>query len=74
MNKIFAVVQELFYLCRRFRAKTASQDAGLNVMFFQSAAMGSVNVATGGVGASCSIAANGKVIRALHTRRQCRRR
>src|SRR6266403_4913805 len=64
MNKIFAVVAGTFLFCAvAFAQNTPPSDAGPNVMFFQSAAMGPVNVATGGVGGFfVESAANGKVI------------
>src|SRR6266403_3297590 len=64
MNKIFVVVAGTFLFCAgAFAQNTAPSDAGPNVMFFQSAAMGPVNVATGGVGGFfVESAANGKVI------------
>jgi hypothetical protein len=64
MNKIFVVVAGTFLFCARaFAQNTPPSDAGPNVMFFQSAAMGPVNVASGGVGGLfVESAANGKVI------------
>src|SRR6266853_526821 len=64
MNKIFAVVAGTFLFCAvAFAQNTPPSDAGPNVMFFQSAAMGPVNVATGGAGGFfVESAANGKVI------------
>src|SRR6266853_421931 len=64
MNKIFVVVAGTFLFCAgAFPQNTPPSDAGPNVMFFQSAAMGPVNVATGGVGGFfVESAANGKVI------------
>ena len=64
MNKVFAVVAGTFLFCAvAFAQNTPPSDAGPNVMFFQSAAIGPVNVATGGVGGFfVESAANGKVI------------
>src|SRR5882757_2440031 len=64
MNKIFTVVAGTFLFCAvAFAQNTPPSDAGPNVMFFQSAAMGPVNVATGGVGDFfVESAVNGKVI------------
>src|SRR6267378_3400034 len=64
MNKIFVVVAGTFLFCAGVSAQnTPPSDAGPNMMFFQSAAMGPVNVATGGVGGFfVESAANGKVI------------
>src|SRR5882762_6398893 len=64
MNKIFAVVAGTFLFCAgAFAQNTSPSDASPNVMFFQSAAMGPVNITTGGVGGFfVESAANGKVI------------
>ena len=64
MNKIFVVVAGTFLFCAgAFAQNTSPSDAGPNVMFFQTAAMGPVNVASGGVGGFfVESAADGKVI------------
>src|SRR5882762_6034381 len=64
MNKIFAVVAGTFLFCAvAFAQNMPPSDAGLNVMFFQSAAMGPVSVTTGGAGGFfIESAANGKII------------
>src|SRR5258706_16418326 len=64
MNKIFAVVAGTFLFCAgAFAQNTPASDARPNVMFFQSAAMGPVNVTTAGVGDFFDESAlNGKVI------------
>src|SRR3979411_2846473 len=64
MTRIFVVVAGTFLFCAgAFAQNTLPSDAGPNVMFFQSAAMGPVNVATAGVGDFfVESAANGKVI------------
>jgi hypothetical protein len=51
MNKIFVAVAGTFLFCAGAFAQNAPpSDPGPNVMFFQSAATGPVNVATGGAG------------------------
>src|SRR3979490_1820604 len=64
MNNIFVMVAGTFLFCAvAFAQNTPPSDAGPNVMFFQSAAMGPANVATGAVGGFfVESAANGKVI------------
>jgi hypothetical protein len=64
MNKIFGVVVGTFLGCAGACAQNAPpSDPGPNVMFFQPAATGPANVATGGAGSFfIESAANGRVI------------